>query len=259
MRENKMNSNISELINLYNATSKHSNYQVMPSFISEIIPTKELKIHSRYEKERLQYILKNVDVKNKNFCDIGANSGFFSFELINNGANHSTIYEGNDVHAKFVEQAAQYIGMSDRFTVNNQYYEFDNCESKYDMILLLNVLHHIGDDYGKAEDICEAKKSMIDSINKLSKVTRILVLQIGFNWKGNRNICLFEEGTKKEMISWLEKGISDFWNIKMIGVAQKNGNNIEYVDLDENNIERVDELGEFLNRPLFILESKMNL
>ena len=46
------------------------------------------------------------------------------------------------------------------------------------------------------------------------------------------------------------------WEVKSIGVPVKIDNPIVYRELGEDNIERDNALGEFLNRPLFILQRK---
>jgi hypothetical protein len=40
-------------------------------------------------------------------------------------------------------------------------------------------------------------------------------------------------------------------------VAQELNGEVAYADLDDTNIQRVDSLGEFLNRPIFIMRSKI--
>ncbi|MCB0752603.1 MAG: hypothetical protein KDC52_14120 [Ignavibacteriae bacterium] len=82
----------------------------------------------------------------------------------------------------------------------------------------------------------------------------MLVIQIGFNWKGDIRFPLFENGTKGEMINYLKSNISKKWEISKIGIAEQIENKIEYKSLSNNNIVRNDRLGEFLNRPLFVLK-----
>ncbi len=248
-----------QLLELYAKTSKHSNYQVLSTKLSEIISGNEIQIQTRHEPERLSYILQNIDIQNKKIADIGGNSGFFSFELIEAGAQHVAYYEGNAAHAEFVHLAAQVLSVEDKITVINQYFTFDEEKSaRYNIILLLNVLHHVGDDYGKQSiSLEEAKKNIIYQLNSLAPKTEMMAFQLGFNWKGNRNLCLFENGTKAELIEFIQNGIKDYWEIKQIGIAEKSGDNILYNDLNSSNIERNNSLGEFLNRPLFILQSKL--
>ena len=97
---------------------------------------------------------------------------------------------------------------------------------------------------------------MIRCINQLSYVTEYLVLQIGFNWCGKKDSGLFNMGTKKEMEQFIQSETKDKWNILNIGIAEKNNNGICYNNMTVENNNRNDELGEFLNRPVFIMQAK---
>ena len=46
------------------------------------------------------------------------------------------------------------------------------------------------------------------------------------------------------------------WAVQAIGIAERHDGRVVYRDLDARNIDRDDSLGEFLNRPLFILRSR---
>ena len=243
-----------KLIHLYEQNSKHSNYQILASNFEGIIDTAELDIVSRYEKERLEYIVSKIDVKNKVIMDIGGNSGYFTFELSNLDAKQVEYYEGNLAHAEFVDTSVELFDLRSKININKKYYSF-NENKKADIIFLLNVVHHLGDDYNCASDINNAKEKMLDDINGLAFNCNLLVFQMGFNWKGNVNTGLFQNGTKREMIDFLSKGLEKNWEIVSIGVAEKDDGTIMYKDLNNKNIERNNELGEFLNRPIFILRS----
>lgn len=250
---------VSVLAELYSKASKHSNYQRLPTVLKKHLDEDLLRIKSRNEYERLSYILQNVPVRNKSVLDIGANTGFFSFALMENGAQSVRIYEGNQEHADFIRYAAQFIGMDGKMTVENAYFDFTAPQKgvHYDIALLLNVVHHIGDDYGDFSIGQQAaKRSIIESVNNLFSTTNVLIFQLGFNWQGDKNKPLFATGTKQEMIAFLKEGIEKRWNILKIGVPVLMDGNIVYCDLDEDNVKRDDSLGEFLNRPLFILQSR---
>lgn len=247
-----------ELIKLYAKKSKHSNYQILPRQLAGILSGGDVQTTTRYERERLAYILQRVDPANKTVLDIGANTGFFGFELLDAGAKSVHCYEGNKEHAEFASLAAGALGLGTRMRVTNDYFSFKGAhQEQYDIVLLLNVLHHVGDDYGcKDTSINEAKRLMIDQLNSLRAQAGTIVFQLGFNWQGDRTKPLFLHGTKREMIDFIAEGTRGVWRVAGKGIAERQDDNIMYSDLDDTNIERDDSLGEFLNRPIFILQSE---
>jgi SAM-dependent methyltransferase len=187
--------------------------------------------------------------------DIGCNTGYFLFELIERGVKFATGYEGGKFHAKFCKEAISLLEINNARIIN-EYYNFHE-EEHFDIALLLNVLHHVGDDYGDTGlSMKNAKKAIIEQLNSLSNNADFVVFQLGFNWKGDITKCLFENGTKQEMIDFITNGIKNHYDILSIGIAQKKDGIVYYEDVNENNIKRDDSLGEFLNRPLFILQSR---
>lgn len=252
-----MDSKIRKLVELYGQASKHSNYQILPEELARFIPQEQLCVKSRYEKERMDYIRAKLDLNGVSFFDIGCNCGYFSFELIKAGAKQGDLYEGNSVHAEFVETAAKALGMEEKLNVHNEYFAFaENTGPVYDVGLLLNVLHHVGDDYGNVKNTGDAKDHILKELAQTASYTDRLIFQLGFNWMGDRGRCLFETGTKEEMINWLKEGTRNHWIVKETGIAVRREEGIVYEDLNSGNIKRMDELGEFLNRPIFILERK---
>lgn len=247
-----------QLIEKYSNNSKHSNYQVLPNLLCSVVGENEVKTRTRFENERLNYILSKIDIEGKNILDIGGNTGFFTFELLDRGAGNVHYYEGNKEHAEFVELAKEYLNLSEKVIVTNKYFSFERYSGKkYDVVLLLNVLHHFGDDYGDQHVLIEeVKNNILLQLKNIKEVSDVIVFQLGFNWKGDSKKCLFEKGTKKEMIEFIRAGVGDCWYIAEIGIAERIGDVILYRDLNKCNIERDDSLGEFLNRPLFILKAK---
>lgn len=250
--------NIERLKVLYQNISKHSNYQILPDCLKEHIDTKDLVINSRFEAERMIFLKKNISFRDKKVVDIGGNTGYFSFQSIQEGATKVDYFEGNPEHATFVQTAANDL----QFNINifNKYLNFDNPSElcgDANIVLLFNVIHHLGDDFDdKTLSKENAKIKMAESINFFYNKTDYLILQLGFCWKGNPDLPLFEHGTKKEMIDFVKKTINDKWEIQTIGIAEGENGITTYNSLNIENIKRNDTLGEFRNRPLFILKSR---
>ncbi len=252
------NIKLNELKRLYKNQSKHSSYQILSNRLSALLNWKELNIKTRYESERLSFIIKNIDIYRKTILDIGGNTGYFSFELIENGAKYIHYYEGNKIHSDFVKLASSILNVESQIHISNKYYSVkDKLIGIYDIVLLLNILHHIGDDFGpKKITIEEAKKEILLILNSLSQRTIWLVFQMGFNWKGDKNLGLFKNGTKAELIEFIERGTKNNWEITRIGIPERINDNITYCEMNSINLKRDDTIGEFLNRPIFILKSK---
>jgi hypothetical protein len=250
--------NTEKLKRLYQSTSKHSNYQILPDSLKEYIDTDDLTIHSRFEYERMQFISSQLDFSGKKIVDIGGNTGYFSFQSITERANEVIYIEGNKEHAEFVRYAVEDLELN--IKVYNKYVHFDGVYDFYqgtDIVLLFNVIHHLGDDFGdKSLSMEKAKEKMKASINYFYNKTKFLVLQKGFCWKGDRNLLLFEKGTKKEMIDFIKEATSENWDILTIGIAEEQNGETTFNLANENNIERNDSLGEFRNRPIFILKNR---
>ncbi len=252
--------NRNRLVELYNLTSKHSHYQILPRPLREFISVNMLNTHSRYEEERLDYILQHVPYKGASLVDIGGNTGYFSLELVDRGAQSALFIEGNRNHCAFMSEVVNLLGWQDRVKVHPHYMRFEDDLSivDADVCLLLNVLHHVGDDYGDPDQsIAAAKKNMLNSLSRIAQHTKYLILQIGFNWKGNTGLPLFRNGTKRELIDFVESGTCDSWVISDVGIAEDSSAGTFYQSVSPHNIARRDSLGEFLNRPLFIMQSKL--
>lgn len=243
-----------KLLNLYKQSSKHSNYQTLNDELLSVLGTDKSEIGSKYEKQRFDYILRHIEIKDKSVLDIGGNTGYFTFESIKSGCSYVDYYEGNKAHAEFVNMAKG-IFDSSKVNVYSDYFDFDGEHKPYDIILCLNVVHHLGDDFSVAGSIDEAKMMIKKTIQDMSRYGDIMVFQMGFNWKGDREHCLFENGSKKEMEAFIEDATDGFWEILNTGIAVKRNNSVAYCEKNEENNLRNDELGEFLNRPIFIMKS----
>lgn len=237
--------------------SKHYAYQMVHPSLQHIFGQELPAIRGRYESERFDVMSKISQFSGARVLDIGANTGFFSFAALANGASEVISYEGNTDHAKFIKLAAGAIRLESRLLVRPVYYDFHHIlNSSFDIGFCLNVLHHLGDDFGDpCLSLYQARHSMIESINGLAHSVKMLWLQIGFNWKGKVELPMFINGTKSELIEFVRIGTAKYWTIEEILVFDPRRGIFNPLSLD--NCGRYDELGEFLNRPLFLMSSRI--
>lgn len=210
------------------------------------------------DSKRADYILENLNYNNLKVLDIGANLGYFSLSAALNGATEVLSVESDKVAIEFIKLQLKLLGMEKVVKTQDFPFDFGVKQNKtYDVILCLNVLHHIGRYFGDKDlNLEEAKTKLIEYLNLLSCSTKYCWFQIGFNWKGNIEFPLFDNGLKSELIEFVVSNISDYWEVKKIAIF-----NDETMRYSSNNykMDRIEELGEFGNRPLFLLESKIKL
>src|SRR5690606_22007330 len=234
---------------------KHRGYHILPERFLQALAGSHENTYTFYERERFRYFCQHVDFQGKSVIDIGCNIGYFLFSALDRGASRVTGYEGKASCGAFLHAAIEAAAAGDRFSFFDEYYRFNTPAEPHDIGILLNVLHHLGDDYGNATDMASARQQMLQQLNGLSASVSTLIFQMGFNWKGDRNACLFDRGTKAEMIDFVQTGTRGRWAVRSIGIAQRDAGGVQYRPVDESNIARDDSLGEFLNRPIFILDS----
>ena len=259
LHETNLKHELEAYLNIEHQAGKHTVYQRIARSVLNKIDDPRVHTAARYEQERFDYLKKFVTLENVSVIDIGCNLGYFSFSALEAGAAQVTCYEGYQKHAEFVAKSAALIGVQDKLTVKAEYYDFDANGAPYDVAFLLNVLHHVGDDYGDQNTTREnAKKRIAQQMNTMAAVAQTLVFQLGFNWRGDRNLPLFAGGLKDELIDFVAQATRQHWEIKTVGIAVTSPP-LQYHDLDNHNRQRDDALGEFLNRPLFIMERKSSL
>jgi SAM-dependent methyltransferase len=242
---------------LYQQRSKHASYQLVhPMVASHLGDTSDLPA-GKLERERQAYFDRALPLLGARVLDIGANTGYFSFGALHSGAQHVTCYEGNADHAAFVTHCADVAQLADRLTAHACYFDFlTPVEQTYDVTYCLNVLHHLGDDFGDVNlSLDAARAQMLCCLNHMAGLTRTLVLQLGFNWKGDVRYPLFDRGEKSSLIDFVAHGAADHWVLEEVVVA--NPASRGYEPISEDNLPRNNQIGEFMNRPLFKLRSRV--
>jgi hypothetical protein len=83
-------------------------------------------------------------------------------------------------------------------------------------------------------------------------------LQLGFNWQGDVRLPLFAHGTKREMTNYVAELAGPKARIATIGIYNPNSQTYEAVAADDTEHalwQRMEGIGEFANRPLYLIES----
>ena len=186
-----------KLDSLYNDNSKHSNYQNIPYFVSETIGY-DVIINEEWrgDSARYKYLLDELEFTNGcQVCDLGANTGFFSLSLSYKFPNvNVTAFEGNKNHVEFMQMIKNYFCIYN-LKIENVYIDFRYLErlSNYDIMLNLNVMHHAGVDFDKTLVSFDSfKEYAIKYLKKVSTKTNALVLQMGFNYGGDKSVPIVE-------------------------------------------------------------------
>lgn len=237
------------------ARSKHSTYQALHPLVTSLVGTEYLPPGKR-ESARWAFMSRRLPLQGLRVLDVGANTGYFSLGAVEAGAAHVTAIEGNAAHAAFIEGCADWLGWREKLEVQPCYFEFEPQGLRYDLSFCLNVLHHLGDDFGDSGlTVDMARQGIVRHLQALSHRVRYCWFQLGFNWKGQREQPLFEHGRKQEVIDLVAAHCSSHWKILEVGVYDPSSSQFEPVR--EALLERWDDQGEFLNRPLFLLESRV--
>lgn len=246
---------LNHLRHLAEARSKHCSYQLLHPLLSPVVGP-NYNPQGKLECERCDLMERELPFRDRIVLDIGANTGYFSIHAAHSGARHVTAIEGNAEHAEFLETASRYLGLSDRLSVVHDYFDFEQSPAdRADITLCLNVLHHVGDDFGTvATTATDAKQLMMRHLNGLAASTRFAWLQLGFNWMGDRDKPLFSEGTKSEVIDFVTAGVAGVWTV--VGIWTYAPEACGYVEASGEALRRRDDIGEFSNRPMFLLQSE---
>jgi hypothetical protein len=254
--ENINNFTIRKLASLLCAQSKHCSYQELHPWVRYVLGDQ----HSppgKQESQRWEYMATVLDFKGLTVLDIGANCGYFSLAAIEKGAAIVHAFEGNQVHAEFIREIASLLNIAPKLIVSSEYYEFSHQNSQVaDIALCLNVLHHLGDDYGGPSGTRHGAKNKIgEQLCRLASRADYCWLQLGFNWKGDPSQPLFTNGLKAEMIEFVRESCCDAWQIEDIAIYDPV--NHCYKPASAELFECFYLAGEFLNRPLILLRSML--
>lgn len=244
---------------LLQARTKHSHYQTIHPALREVLPdVGNYKPKKLLEEAREVFVSEHVDFNGKTVADIGANTGYFSVAAALKGAKQIDAFEGNGKHAAFLQIASSAIGIEGRLKVHNQYVSFAPYRLPvYDICLCYNVLHHLGDDFRAGLPMQVAITEMKAALVSLVSNNKTVVFQMGYNWKGDVRLPLTRNGLKSELISLVHDALGNL-PIEVVTACYVSQSQ-RYEIANKENLKRCDDMGEFANRPLFIIRGSNRL
>ncbi|MDJ0994709.1 MAG: methyltransferase domain-containing protein [Dinoroseobacter sp.] len=236
------------------AVSKHSHYQALhPSLSERIELPRDYEPRKLLEAERDTFVVRFVDFTGASVADIGANTGYFTLAAVAHGATQVLAIEGNRRHASFLSKCVEHMELTDKINIENRYIDFVPYDMPpFDITICFNVLHHLGDDFRSDTKRKDAFQEMAYALYEIVKHSGTTIFQIGFNWKGDRYSPLTSSGTKREIVEFVEKSLRDL-DVE-ISVGCFDPETKAYQLANEKNMARFDDLGEFANRPVFIIK-----
>ena len=191
MAESLTTQNVMELKRLYLDGTKHSCYQNVPQFMSQHMDLSEkLQPLWRDDVPRLELVRQYFDFCHKgSVVDVGANTGYFSLSLAFDHPNlEVTSIEGHKGHADFIGEAAELAGLGNMRVVNQYVDQHTDPELlNSEVVLHFNVLHHLGvDNQDSIDSMDQFFRVAVQSLSRAHHEGTWLVLQMGFNWGGDK-------------------------------------------------------------------------
>ena len=262
------------LSRLYADMSKHSTYQTVPDFVSEVIDYQvQIDENWRGDRVRLRYFERRLaGHAGRRWADFGANTGFFSLSLAHaDPARQVMAIEGNPNHATFIRTIAEAFDLSN-VEVLSRAVTIDDLDTlpTQDVMLHLNVLHHAGADFdaGRVDTADDFLGYAHTYLMRLRARVGTLVFQVGTNlWgdKGKPVIDYTDDVGKLVLLADLLRNAG--WRIESVAYPTRPADGpIEYVDLPAG-LDLADRAaiglalapynlhehrGEFYRRPLFV-------
>lgn len=237
---------VDELRRLYFDGSKHSVYQNLPEFVEKGIGIAvDIDEAWRSDKPRYRYLTENYpQLVGRRIADIGANTGYFSLSIAKNIPNTSVVaYECNATHARLIETVCSTFNIKN-LVVHAEAIDTDNTHRlpHCDVLLFLNVLHHLGVDFDHDRGADKAKffDFAVSYLEGLSKIASYMWFQMGTNLGGDKSRPITANDTPLRVVDYLVKLLDTaHWNVENIGFARLNDGEMHYQPLPESLIAHV--------------------
>jgi len=215
---------------LYAETSKHAQYQTLPDVLADRLDI-QFEVNEAWRGDRPRYpLIKGFVAEGpaRSLIDFGANTGFFSLSLAADvPGSIVTACELNPTHARIIGLLAE-VGGYTPFHVTEQPVDLRHADAfgHFDVALHLNILHHAGHDFDKA-DVPDRDAFMAygqDYLRRFRATADRMVFQMGYNWGGNKELPLIakeDQAGKVRFTTELLGGAG--WDVQGIGLAKRQG------------------------------------
>ena len=249
-----------ELIEKFNLESKHSQYQRFPEFIGDQPPPNN--IFWRDDRPRLALLHREIDFGHlETLLEVGSNIGYFGLSLKHDHPHLKIyFYEIDQAMRELSRDLAEMVGLTDCYFFADAFDSSTENTPDADLLLCMNVLHHIGRDYGP-EMAPEAVKSQVqEELSFIRSKCRQLAFQIGMNWGGNKKTPIWPQGNEKDYVCEVHEmlGSAGFGDIRLFS-AVRTDDMVQYVEADtaqagELSLNTLENglVGEFYKRPIFL-------
>jgi SAM-dependent methyltransferase len=173
-------------------------------------------IASRSVIGRIRILLNYLDFSNKNILDIGCSGGAISREFSIYAKHITAIDADEEIISQNLRQNKSYAIENIDYKVNNLM-EISVSEKKYDIVLMLSVLHHVfsGSDAYSWND-GNAINPVISKLKDITIISDVFVIELGMPYEGyDWSVNLPYNDSDVE--AWLLGNIFiDDWNVKKI-------------------------------------------
>ncbi len=219
---------ITELRTLYFDGSKHASYQNVPTFVEEALGF-QVSIDEgwRSDKPRYRYLLEHCPLRpGEHVVDIGANTGYFSLSLAQRFTNcQFTAYELHPQHVEFmrlVRCAFQLYNLD----IDPKPVEVEDAHQlpRYDLVLFMNVLHHLGCDFdvdvGRNND--NFRHTAVTLLSGLRQAGNRMLFQMGTNRGGDKSNPIVDARDEPRKLAFLTGLLQTAgWTVDHIAFAQQ--------------------------------------
>lgn len=236
------------LLAYWHSAGKHGVYQQLPDFLSRDFGVRApVDERWRGDRSRLDYLRTRLNFQGLHVVDIGANTGFFSLTLAHDDRAQVTSREPDPANHDFLQAVRRHYALA-QLQLSDAPVTVDTVADlpSSDVVLLLNVLHHAGDDFDRdrVPTPDALAEYMTEYLTRLARTTRRMVYQLGYNWCGNKATPLMPVREPYAMLRYLAP------------IFQKSDWQIEHValrfDVDDP---RMVELSTDLDRPVLVTQA----